>query len=404
MDVASTLSSSNPRCTKCRRILDSNLDMTRTTRRYYKNCLRCREKKTASNRKRRPGLFPQFNTIAAESRSPGLRETIAPVTSSPSGASSEAATVPPLERPTSQDPWSIYLEAYNSRVGLFGEGFSRRHAARVFIEATEREARHDAKRRGLDPNTANEVIRRAVSAARERVSREENGSRTAMDARHAEERRREINRAEIPGVSVPTNPVPANPTPARAAPVSLFSRIPVERQRQASTFTSRHDSNRTNIPVVARPVTNDLRPGQSYAESGMSASNEMATHGGFTNTIYGSSSPDHTPGDPAPIDPAPTATSPTNVPDHVPASLTSTLECSVCSDEFSPEEFPRLGACSHDPRVCQECLLGWLNQRMASTTWEQIQCPSSRCTNAISHDDVKRYAPLETFVRYATSI
>jgi hypothetical protein len=325
MDVASTPSSSNPRCTKCHGILDSTLDMTRTTSRYYKNCNRCREKRTASNRRRRPGLAPQFTTIAAESRSPGLGETIAPVTSSPSGASSEAATVPPLERPTSQNPWSIYLEAYSSCVGSFSEGLSRRRAARVFIEATEREARHDAKRRGLDPNTANEVIRRAVSAARERVSREENGSRTAMDARHAEERRREINRAEIPGVSVPTNPVPANPTPARAAPVSLFSRIPAERQRQASTLTPRHDSNRTDIPLLARPAVKPGLPRIGHAASTMSATNEMATHGGFTNTIYGSTSLAHTPTDHTPTDPAPTATSPTHAPDHVPANRTSTL-------------------------------------------------------------------------------
>jgi uncharacterized protein YceK len=84
---------------------------------------------------------------------------------------------------------------------------------------------------------------------------------------------------------------------------------------------------------------------------------------------------------------------------HVGLDSVSTPECSVCGDRFSLEEFPRLGACSHEPRVCQECFLGWLDQRMASTTWEQIQCPSSGCTNVMSHDDVKKYAPAETFIR-----
>jgi hypothetical protein len=84
---------------------------------------------------------------------------------------------------------------------------------------------------------------------------------------------------------------------------------------------------------------------------------------------------------------------------HERTTSISTLECSVCGDNFPLYDFPRLGACSHEPRVCQECLLGWLDQRMASTTWEQIQCPSSGCTNVISHDDVKKYAPAETFIR-----
>jgi hypothetical protein len=402
MDVASTPSSSNPRCTKCHGILDSNLDMTRTTSRYYKNCYRCREKKTASNRRRRPGLFPQFSPIAAESRSPGSREAIAPVASVPDRAS-QTAIAPASERPRSPDPWSIYLETYNRRMRFVREDLARSGAAQVFIEAVRREARLDAERRGLDPNTANEVIYLVVRAARQHISREENRHRAAMDARRAEERRRERNRTTVPVIHTPTNY-----TPTRAAPVNLFSRIPAERQTQASTLTSRHDSYRTRYSVIVRPAVKPGLPRNGHAASSMSATNEMATHGGFTNTIYGSISPDpaptdHTPTDPAPTDPAPTATSPTHAPDHVPSNQTSTLECSVCSDEFSPEEFPRLGACSHEPRVCQECLLGWLNQRMASTTWEQIQCPSSGCTNAISHDDVKRYAPLETFIRYAPS-
>jgi hypothetical protein len=73
--------------------------------------------------------------------------------------------------------------------------------------------------------------------------------------------------------------------------------------------------------------------------------------------------------------------------------------CSVCDDTFPVKDFPSLIACSHEANVCQECFLRWLDQRMASTTWEQIECPSSTCTNAISHDDVKMYAPVDTFTR-----
>jgi hypothetical protein len=92
----------------------------------------------------------------------------------------------------------------------------------------------------------------------------------------------------------------------------------------------------------------------------------------------------------------PSTQTPTN---HVRLDSASTPECSVCGENFSLEDFPHLGACSHEPRVCQECFLGWLDQRMASTTWEQIQCPSSGCTNVVSHDDIKKYAPAETFTR-----
>jgi hypothetical protein len=375
MDVASTPSSSNPRCTKCHGILDSTLDMTRTTSRYYKNCNRCRDKRTASNR-RRPGLAPQFTTIAAESRSPWSRKA--------------TSAVSVYGRSRNQTPWRA---SYDGSMAIGGREEARRVATRRVLDTTRREARLDAKRQGLDSNPANEVTGHAVRVARQLVSREENRDRTARDARRAEERELEINRTTVPVIHTPI--IPNTPRTRPVDTPSIFARIRAL-QVQAGNSTPSHDGDRTNIPVMARPATNYLPPRQLYAESGMSATNEMATRGGFTDTIYGTSSLDHTP-----TKSAPTATSPAHGPEHVSANPTSTIECSVCSDGFSPEEFPRLGACSHEPRVCQECLLGWLNQRMASTTWEQIQCPSSECTNAISHDDVKRYAPLEMFTRYA---
>jgi len=93
---------------------------------------------------------------------------------------------------------------------------------------------------------------------------------------------------------------------------------------------------------------------------------------------------------------APTEQPQTSTP---PGKTPSTRECSVCTEAFPVQDFPSLIACAHEPNVCQECFLGWLDQRMASTTWEQIQCPSRGCSSAISHDDVKIYAPADVFTR-----
>jgi hypothetical protein len=78
---------------------------------------------------------------------------------------------------------------------------------------------------------------------------------------------------------------------------------------------------------------------------------------------------------------------------------TTGRECSVCAETFPPQDFPSLMACSHEANVCQECFITWLDQRMASTTWEQIACPSNECTSIVSHADVKMYASAETFAR-----
>jgi hypothetical protein len=80
--------------------------------------------------------------------------------------------------------------------------------------------------------------------------------------------------------------------------------------------------------------------------------------------------------------------------------VTKDRECSVCAESFPIQAFPSLIACSHEPSVCHECFLAWLDQRMASTTWEQIVCPSSGCSTIVGHDDVKSYAPADVFTRY----
>jgi hypothetical protein len=77
----------------------------------------------------------------------------------------------------------------------------------------------------------------------------------------------------------------------------------------------------------------------------------------------------------------------------------SERECSVCANSSAIQDYPNLKACEHMPDVCHECFLQWLDQQMASTSWQQITCPSSGCNNPITHDDVKTHAPQDVFTR-----
>jgi hypothetical protein len=71
--------------------------------------------------------------------------------------------------------------------------------------------------------------------------------------------------------------------------------------------------------------------------------------------------------------------------------------CSVCAETLSWKRFPRLADCKHDPDVCNECFLLWLKQQMESVT--NILCPSSGCSHAITHEDVRKNAPQDVFTR-----
>jgi len=72
-------------------------------------------------------------------------------------------------------------------------------------------------------------------------------------------------------------------------------------------------------------------------------------------------------------------------------------ECSSCADFVLAERFPSLEGCDHDDNVCQECLVQWMNQRLASA--ENVTCPSSGCTNAVTYADVRKFAPRDVFTR-----
>jgi hypothetical protein len=77
----------------------------------------------------------------------------------------------------------------------------------------------------------------------------------------------------------------------------------------------------------------------------------------------------------------------------------SERECSVCAESFAVKDYPGLMACEHASDVCHGCLLQWIDQQMASTSWEQITCPSNGCKNPITHDDVKTHTPQDVFTR-----
>lgn len=75
------------------------------------------------------------------------------------------------------------------------------------------------------------------------------------------------------------------------------------------------------------------------------------------------------------------------------------LECSVCSDTFPADQFPRLQSCSHEPRVCSGCFANWLTSQVGSTSWDRIVCPSDGCGVLVTHGDMKTLATQDTYTR-----
>lgn len=76
--------------------------------------------------------------------------------------------------------------------------------------------------------------------------------------------------------------------------------------------------------------------------------------------------------------------------------------CSVCSDTFAANQFPRLRDCSHEPRVCPECFANWLSSQVGNTSWDRIVCPSDGCGVLVSHEAMKNLATEETYTRQVT--
>ncbi|CAG5166511.1 uncharacterized protein ALTATR162_LOCUS6935 [Alternaria atra] len=73
-------------------------------------------------------------------------------------------------------------------------------------------------------------------------------------------------------------------------------------------------------------------------------------------------------------------------------------ECSICAEPLPAEEFPDLVDCNHDTDFCLGCFLRWLGDKVGNAT--TVMCPSSRCSHAVTHEDVRRHAPQDVFTRF----
>ncbi|KAI8943264.1 hypothetical protein NX059_001284 [Plenodomus lindquistii] len=91
-------------------------------------------------------------------------------------------------------------------------------------------------------------------------------------------------------------------------------------------------------------------------------------------------------------------TDPTPEPSETPKP--SERECASCADSYPLQDLISLTACDHPSDICQQCLLAWLDTQMASTTWDQVRCPSSGCKNPITYEDVQKYAPADVYERF----
>jgi hypothetical protein len=76
-------------------------------------------------------------------------------------------------------------------------------------------------------------------------------------------------------------------------------------------------------------------------------------------------------------------------------------KCSVCDDECSTTDFPRLTRCSHEPDVCGTCFEGWLDSRMQNTSWDRIKCPTITCSILLNDGEMQLCALPVTYMRYA---
>jgi hypothetical protein len=72
-------------------------------------------------------------------------------------------------------------------------------------------------------------------------------------------------------------------------------------------------------------------------------------------------------------------------------------ECSVCTESHPIQEFPTLTDCDHDHDVCRGCFLQWLDREMERVN--TVMCPSSGCSNAVTHEDVQKYASHDVYTR-----
>ena len=95
------------------------------------------------------------------------------------------------------------------------------------------------------------------------------------------------------------------------------------------------------------------------------------------------------------LNPAPEPVAPQNDTNLVP----SEQECAICSVSVSMERLIRLDACTHPAQICGECTANWIQEQVASSTWDRIRCPTDGCDVVISHSEIKQHATVDVFNR-----
>lgn len=76
--------------------------------------------------------------------------------------------------------------------------------------------------------------------------------------------------------------------------------------------------------------------------------------------------------------------------------------CIICLEPFGPDGAKAPDtlsiACQHTPSVCYICLAKSIKHDLEAKFWNEIKCPE--CKTLFIHEDIKRFADEETFIRY----
>lgn len=88
------------------------------------------------------------------------------------------------------------------------------------------------------------------------------------------------------------------------------------------------------------------------------------------------------------------------------SGLPGGLECQICFDVKSREEFPSrrmTKKCKHDPTdCCNDCLNRAISTASEGNMWDDIRCPI--CNEQLQFQDMAELAPRDVFERYKFSI
>lgn len=87
--------------------------------------------------------------------------------------------------------------------------------------------------------------------------------------------------------------------------------------------------------------------------------------------------------------------------EHLHASQPQERECTICTDEKHPLEFPAKppsNLCTHRANTCTACLEQWVEQDLQTRGWQLVSCPE--CRSTLTHDDMRRASTPVVFARY----